>query len=80
MEKIKWDIRREGHKWNGEESFQKFNLTPEKLEMHRGKLYWSDEERITMLALLLENVGIDEALKLGDIKIWQEAISDQQSD
>ncbi|MFN8558236.1 MAG: hypothetical protein U0531_13140 [Dehalococcoidia bacterium] len=40
-------------------------MTPEKFEMIDGKLFWSDEERLTMLALMLENVGIDAALRLG---------------
>ena len=29
---------------------------------------------LTMLALLLENVGIDKAVALGDSSIWREAI------
>ncbi|WP_302884918.1 hypothetical protein [Kovacikia minuta] len=34
----------------------------------------SQQERLTMLALLLENVGIDEAIKLGNSEVWHEAI------
>jgi len=40
-----------------------------------GKLYWDDEERLTMLGLLLENVGIDKAIRLGDPRLWREAIA-----
>jgi len=28
------------------------------------------------LALLLENVGIDKAIRLGDAEVWREAISE----
>jgi len=29
-----------------------------------------------MLALLLENVGIDKAIRFGDPNVWREAIAD----
>ena len=44
--------------------------------MTDGKLYWDDEERLTMLGLLLENVGIDKAIRLGDPQLWREAIAE----
>jgi hypothetical protein len=50
-------------------------MAPEKVEMVRGKLFDTDEQRLTMLALLLENVGVDAAVRLGDPDIWREAIS-----
>jgi len=74
MSGIRWDIRREGHAW-GAEALDRLELAPEKLEMIDGKLYWDDEERLTMLGLLLENVGIDKAIRLGDPRLWREAIA-----
>jgi hypothetical protein len=74
MTGIRWDIRREGHAW-GAEALDRLELAPEKLEMIAGKLYWDDEERLTMLGLLLENVGIDKAIRLGDPRLWREAIA-----
>jgi hypothetical protein len=74
MTGIRWDIRREGHAW-GAEALDRLELAPEKLEMIDGKLYWDDEERLTMLGLLLENVGIDKAIRLGDPRLWREAIA-----
>ena len=38
-------------------------LAPEKIEMVAGRLFWSDEDRRAMLALLLENLGADAALR-----------------
>jgi len=38
-------------------------------------MFWSDEERLNMLALLLENLSIDHAVCLGDPRVWREAIA-----
>ena len=75
MPAIIWDIRREGRAWNADEVRSRYNLTPEKIELIRGRLFWSEEARLNMLALLLENVGIDEAIRLGNPDVWREAIS-----
>jgi len=65
-----WDIRREGRRI----TVERLELAPEKLELVGGQLYWSNEDRLTMLALLLENVGLDEAVKLAPVERWREAI------
>ena len=54
----------------------RYELTPEKFEMDRGKLFWDDAERVTLLALLLENVGVDRAVRLGDPEVWRAAVRD----
>jgi len=68
-----WDIRRKGHAWGGE-AHDRLALTPEKIEMTEGKLFWEDSERVTMLALLLENVGVDRAVRLGNPAVWRAAV------
>ena len=73
---IKWDIQRAGHAWRGVEARERYNLTPEKFEMDAGKLFWTDDERVTLLALLLENVGVDRAVRLGDPKVWKAAVAE----
>lgn len=75
MVEIKWDIRRKRRAWSGAEAGQRFQLTPEKFEMSGGKLFWTEEERIDLLDLLLENVGVDMAIRLGDPKVWKAAIA-----
>ena len=50
-------------------------LKPHKIEMVRGKLLSSDEDRETLLALLLENVGADRAVQLGDPEVWRAAVA-----
>jgi hypothetical protein len=54
-------------------------LTPEKLEMIRGKLLRDDEDRIKLLGLLLENVGADQAVRLGNPQVWRDAIDALES-
>src|ERR1035437_8639212 len=68
-----WDIRRKGHAWGGE-AHDRLALTLEKIEMYEGKLFWEDPERVTMLALLLENVGVDRAVRLGNPAVWRAAV------
>ena len=75
MEKIQWDLRPEGRAWQGPEAPARYQLTPEKMEMIVGKLFWSDDERLTMLALLLENVGVDQAVRIGDPEVWRAAVT-----
>jgi hypothetical protein len=70
---VTWDIRRDGHAWGGE-AMSRYEMTPEKTEMVAGKLYWTEEERLTMLALLLENVGTDKAVRIGNPDIWRAAV------
>ena len=69
-----WDIRAEGRAWRNE-AMDRYALTPEKLEMIEGKLLDNDEERLTLLALLLENVGADAAVRLGDPDVWRAAVA-----
>jgi hypothetical protein len=71
-----WDIRREGRAWTRQEMDARRELRPDKFEVPRGKLFWSDEHRIAVLGLLLENLGIDRAVRLGDPKLWRESIAE----
>jgi hypothetical protein len=74
LPEVSWDIRRQGRAWRGKESRARYDLAPEKIELIEGKLFWSERDRVVMLALLLENVGVDKAIRLGDPAVWREAI------
>ncbi len=76
MPDVVWDIRRGGRAWGAGEARARFDLTPEKFEMRGGKLFWSEADRLTLLGLLLENVGIDAAVRLGDPEVWRAAVRD----
>lgn len=75
MRDAEWDIRREGRAWGEAEFRSRLDLRPEKLEVWEGKLLWEDEERVQLLGLLLENVGADRAVRLGDFATWRDAIA-----
>src|SRR6185503_10863337 len=62
MPAVRWNIGRQGRAWSGDEARERWELTPEKFEMDRGKLFWDETQRLTLLALLLENVGVDQAV------------------
>ncbi len=79
MSGVAWDIRREGCAWRGQEARARYELTPEKIEMSEGRLFWTDEERLAMLGLLLENVGIDRAIRLGDPRLWRDAVAELEA-
>jgi hypothetical protein len=71
-----WNIQNEGRSWGPGEARERFDRTIElKIEMYKGKLFWSDETRITMLGLLLEGVGADRAVQLGDPEVWRRAVA-----
>ena len=41
----------------------------------QGKLLSTEEDRETLLALLLANVGADRAVRLGDPEVWRAAVA-----
>jgi hypothetical protein len=76
MPDVQWNIQRAGREWTKDEALGRYELTPEKFEMIDGKLFWEETERLTLLALLLENVGADQAVRLGDPEVWRAAVKD----
>ena len=66
-----WDIRRDGHVITA----GRYMLAPRKIKLVRGKLFDSHDDRRAMLALLLENLGVDEAVRLGDPQVWRDAVA-----
>ncbi|MEQ1912228.1 MAG: hypothetical protein ABMA15_25635 [Vicinamibacterales bacterium] len=73
-----WNLQRDGRAWR-EEALSRYDMAPEKIEMFGGLLFGSHDERVTMLGLLLENVGADTAVRLGDLDVWQAAIDARRS-
>jgi len=75
MKPIDWDIRREGRRWSHEEFDQRTYQAPEKIE-YVGGIFASDRERLNVLGMLLENLGIDRAIRFGKFEDWKAAIAD----
>jgi hypothetical protein len=75
MKPIAWDIRREGRRWSHEEFDQRTSQAPEKIEYVDG-IFGSDRQRLIVLGMLLENLGIDKVVRFGRLEDWKDAISD----
>jgi hypothetical protein len=75
MKHIAWDIRREARQWSNEEFDQRIYQAPEKIEYVNG-IFASDRERLNVLGMLLENLGIDKVVRFGKIEDWKAAIED----
>lgn len=77
MKPIEWDIRREGRRWSHKESDQRCSQAPEKIE-YVDDIFGSDRQRLIVLGMLLENLGIDKAIRLGKIEHWKSAIEEME--
>ncbi len=76
MAEIAWDIRREGRRWRPGELRGRYDALPEmKFEIIDGQLPWDDQAKLVLLGMLLESVGLDRALRLGDPRVWREAVA-----
>ena len=75
MKAIDWDIRRAGRRWSHEEFDQRIYEAPEKIEFVDG-IFASERERLTVLGMLLENLGIDQVIRFGKLEDWKAAIQD----
>ena len=73
MKPVDWDIRREGRRWSHEEFDQRMYQAPEKIEFVDG-IFASDRERLDVLGMLLENLGIDKVIQFGKLEDWKAAI------
>jgi hypothetical protein len=72
-----WDIRLEGRRWTVDLFHARGDALPEKMELIDGRLFWSQRERLAMLAALLENVGLAEAVRLAPREHWLEALDSE---
>jgi hypothetical protein len=75
MKPINWDIRRQGRQWSNEEFDQRIYHAPEKIEYVNG-IFASDRQRLIVLGMLLENLGIDRVIRFGKLEDWKAAIED----
>ena len=75
-----WHIRREGQPWVGEKFSGRIYQAPEQIEFDGGRIFTDDDERLTVLAMLLENLGIDRAVRLGNPADWKAAVAELEQD
>ena len=58
---MRWDIRPAGRAWRDDELRERIAErlpAAARIEIHRGQLLFSEEERLILLGLLLENLGL----------------------
>ena len=70
-----WEIRREPRQWTREEWDRRIYQAPDKIEF-AGGIFNNERERMTVLAMLLENMGIDKAVRLGNPADWKAAVDE----
>jgi hypothetical protein len=75
MDIREWDIRREGRSWTREESRSRMYKAPEMIELVGG-IFAGEQQRLLVLGMLLENLGIDKAVRFGNLADWKAAIAD----
>lgn len=76
----KFDIRTVGRHWTADEMQQHHDELPARLEMMNGMLCLDDEQRLTLLGALLEHVGTERAVRLGDLNVWKAAVAQREED
>lgn len=60
-----WEIGIEGRRWTCEELSVRINAMSAGIWVVRGQMPWSKADCLTLLAMLLENVGTQAAVRLG---------------
>jgi hypothetical protein len=65
----------EGRRWTVDHWHSLSDVLPEKFEMIDGKLFWSERERLGMLAAMLEQVGLAKAVTLAPKALWLRALA-----
>lgn len=72
---IQWDIRRQRREWTDADFDARLAWAPEKIEFVGG-IFDGDDERMIVLGMLLENLGLDAAVTgLGRLEDWEAAIA-----
>lgn len=75
MPEARWKIERRPRAWGMQEISDRLHRCPAKIELIQGKLFFREEDRLTLLAMLLENVGTDAAVRLGDPEVWRASVA-----
>lgn len=77
---IHWKIASEPAVLTREEFWARYSHAhmPEKFEASQSKLFWSDEQRLHVLAMLLEAVGLRRALALCPPEIVRDALKEEE--
>ena len=78
---IDWRIGPEPVTLTPEEFWARYSHVhmPEKFESSKGMLFWSDEQRLHVLGMLLESIGVRRALALCSPEVIRAALTNSES-
>ena len=54
--------------------YARLDSAPDKIEWVDG-IFTSERERLVVLGMLIENLGIDRVVQFGDVQDWKDAIA-----
>jgi hypothetical protein len=74
FERITFEVQRKPRPWSGDEFDKSYFAMPEKMEACDGMLYCSADDRLKVFGALLENIGIDRAIRFGNAADWRAAL------
>ena len=74
MKQRKYNVTLAGRPWTGVEAQERYAELPLKPTLVDGRLYITHDERLEMLAALLEHCGAAAAVQIGDPEVWREAV------
>ena len=77
---LRFDIRRTGRSWTPEEFAIKAEWVPGRLEVVFGRVCPTLEQRLLLLGMLLENVGLDLTLRFAEPRLWTEALAARENE
>jgi hypothetical protein len=69
-----FDIGLDGKRWTVHRFHELDDVLPEKMELIEGKLFWGERYRLGMLAAMLVQVGLKDAVRLAPRELWLEAL------
>lgn len=77
---LHFDIRRAGRSWTPAEFATKAEMVPGRLEVAFGRVCPTLEQRLLLLGMLLENVGLDLAVRFAEPRLWAEALATRENE
>ena len=72
-----WPIERRSKSFSGDAFTEMVERFPARVDCCDGMIGPDHERRMLMLAMLIENVGVDEVIKIGNAELWLEAAQDE---
>lgn len=73
VEQLHWKVGLKGRRWSSDEIELRWRLIPEKFECLSGE-FLEDGQRLDLLTMLLEQVGVQRAVTLAPRSLWKLAL------